>query len=150
MSEGERSVLILRQLLQWAVAAVLGAALCGAVAVISLTYVIPRLEQAVFEGTLTGLQSYSIRFESEGSSLTLARDGDAIAAAEEVWLVMPGQTPVSLGLLGPRGRLDVDLSGFSLDQVAQAGFAVTAEAEGGAPEGMPSDDILAVGTFDRR
>lgn len=61
----------------------------------------------------------------------------------ELWLIEPGKSPVSLGVLPKQGQAKLQIAGYAeLDQ-AQA-IAVSLEAAGGSKTGLPSDKVLYV------
>ena len=136
-----------RTLLRWALGAVFGAAAAGAVAFVGLTYVIPAMTQTVWEVQLTGAAGYSFsaRYESADGSLSVARvAGQTLPGRDQqVWLVVPGEMAVPLGLLDGQGRLVADLSVVPPEILAQAGLAVSSEPLGGSSVQVQPSDILA-------
>lgn len=138
-------------LLRWALGAVVGAAAAGAVAFVSLVFVIPALTQTVLEARLEGEAGVTLtaRYESADGSLTAARLEGAPEDGRdhELWLILPGEAPVSLGLLDAQGRVIADLSIVPAEALAGATLAVSDEPDGGSTTGAPTGAVLAVGNL---
>ncbi len=136
-------------------ASVLGAAAVGGFALAAVLIVRPGviLSDEALVAALVGTTA-------DGGGITLARlqrDGTLVTAPfgenvapdrdPELWLVIEGTAPVSLGLLeanqGSRIRLPRESEATLLD----AQLVVTAEPEGGSPTGGPTGPALAVGGF---
>ncbi len=82
----------------------------------------------------------SYRLTQLGEELTVTRVAGTAAPAGQVhqlWIIAPGASPVSLGLLGDE-TLVVDYP------VPPAGwmFAVSVEPEGGSPSGLPTGPVI--------
>ncbi|MEM1375051.1 MAG: anti-sigma factor [Pseudomonadota bacterium] len=138
-------------LVRWALGAVVGAAAAGAVAIVGVLYVIPSLTQTVLEARIEGEAGVTLtaRYESADGSLTAARLEGAPGEGRdhELWLILPGQAPVSLGLLDAEGRVVADLSVVPAEALTGALLAVSDEPEGGSTTGAPTGDVLAVGSL---
>lgn len=136
-------------LIRWGFGALVGAAAAAAVAFVSLNYVIPALDQTVLEASLEGEVGVSVsaRYESASGELVAARLTGSPGAGRdhELWLILPDQAPVSLGLFGADGRAIADLSGASPDVLVGAVLAVSDEPTGGSTTGAPTGDVLAIG-----
>ncbi|MEM1233705.1 MAG: anti-sigma factor, partial [Pseudomonadota bacterium] len=65
----------------------------------------------------------------------------------ELWLILPGEAPVSLGLLDAQGRVIADLSIVPAEVLAGATLAVSDEPDGGSTTGAPTGAVLAVGNL---
>lgn len=65
----------------------------------------------------------------------------------ELWLIPDSQsTPVSLGLLSPKGEIQIKLGKNILQQIRQAAaLAVSLEPKGGSPTGAPTGPVLYQG-----
>jgi anti-sigma-K factor RskA len=63
----------------------------------------------------------------------------------ELWALLPERAPISLGVLPEGDVARVALPADLAADVAQITLAVTDEPTGGAPEGVPTGTILAVG-----
>ncbi len=61
----------------------------------------------------------------------------------EVWAILPGAAPVSLGVLPQAPTLRVQLPEQMLIRAAELTFAISDEPAGGSPTGSPTGDILA-------
>lgn len=66
----------------------------------------------------------------------------------ELWLIMPGSTPLSLGVVDPEQPTEVKLSPDLADQLKQSPtLAISLEPLGGSPSGMPTGPVIARGTL---
>ncbi|MEM6729564.1 MAG: anti-sigma factor [Pseudomonadota bacterium] len=137
------------QLVRWLLGAIVGAGAAAAVALVSFVYVIPALNQTVLEASLEGDVGVRLtaRYESRTAELSAARlDGAPGQDRDhELWLILPGEAPVSLGLLDSEGRLVADLSIVPPAALAGAVLAVSDEPAGGSTTGAPTGDVLAAG-----
>lgn len=61
----------------------------------------------------------------------------------QLWLIPPGQAPVSLGLVDNRAPTQVSLKNASI--VADAVIAISLEPQGGSPTGQPTGPVLYSG-----
>jgi anti-sigma-K factor RskA len=116
-----------------------GAAVAAALALVTIGIVVPPRPEV-----LAVLQTADRRLAYEvsefGGSLRVARVAGVPAVAgqvHELWLIGPGQPPVSLGLLE---RQDLVV----LQPAPPAGwiFAVSIEPEGGSPTGQPTGPVI--------
>ena len=74
--------------------------------------------------------------------------GDPIANRSfELWAILPGQAPVSLGVLPNSVTTRVAIPPLWRDQTAQMTLAISDEPIGGSPTGAPTGDVLAVGAM---
>ena len=67
--------------------------------------------------------------------------------AFELWAILPGQAPVSLGVLPERETVRVLVPEGLRSQAAQITLAISDEPLGGSPTGAPTGDVLAVGAM---
>lgn len=64
----------------------------------------------------------------------------------ELWLIPPGQKPISLGVIGSNKPTQISLSSALLKQLsAKALLAVSVEPPGGSPTGQPTGPVIAKG-----
>jgi len=63
----------------------------------------------------------------------------------ELWAILPEQAPISLGVLPETEAARVALPSALAAQAAVLTLAISEEPQGGAPEGAPTGEILAVG-----
>lgn len=116
-----------------------GAAVAAFVALASIaTLAPPRLERLVTLATADQRLAYDI--SSFGDSLRVTRVAGVPAVAgqvHELWLIAPGQSPVSIGLLG-----DDPLSVAHSVPPDGYVFAVSVEPEGGSPSGLPTGPVI--------
>ncbi|MCI1900635.1 MAG: anti-sigma factor [Enterobacter sp.] len=77
-------------------------------------------------------------------SITPLRPTDVAAQNSlQLWLIPPGQAPVSLGLVDNRAPTQVSLKNASI--VADAVIAISLEPQGGSPTGQPTGPVLYSG-----
>ncbi len=68
--------------------------------------------------------------------------------APELWLIMPGGTPLSLGVVDPEQPTEVKLSPDLAERLNQSPtLAISLEPVGGSPSGMPTGPVIARGTL---
>ncbi|MCH2075300.1 MAG: hypothetical protein MK180_00235 [Rhodobacteraceae bacterium] len=138
-----------RTLLRWALGAIIGAAAAGAVAFVSVFYVIPSMTQTVLEARLEGDGgvAFTARYESSNGSLSVARveGAGAVGLSRQLWLAVPGQAPFALGNFDAQGRLVADLSAAPSGALAGAVLLVSEEAPGGSEPGAEPSEVLAAG-----
>lgn len=138
-----------RTLVRLVLGAVLGAAAAGAVAFVGVTYVIPSMTQTILEARLMGetATAFSARYESANGSLSVARvaGGATPGRDQQLWLAVPGQPPLALGLLDAQGRLVADLSAAPPEALEGAVLVMSEEALGGATDAAGPGAILAAG-----
>jgi anti-sigma-K factor RskA len=66
----------------------------------------------------------------------------------ELWLIMPGSTPLSLGVVDPGQPTEVKLSPDLAGQLNQSPtLAISLEPVGGSPSGAPTGPVIARGTL---
>ncbi len=71
---------------------------------------------------------------------------DFAGKAAELWLIPPGQPPVSLGVLAGEGRLSLALPGaIQGSAMPRSVLAVSLEPPGGSPTGQPTGPVVAKG-----
>ena len=63
----------------------------------------------------------------------------------ELWAILPGQAPISLGVLSDGETSRILVPQELRSQVAQFTLAITDEPLGGSPTGDPTGDLLAAG-----
>ncbi len=116
--------------------------LSGAIAaglIFAVVFMVPQTPQvvAVLATKDAGL---SYRLTQVGEELTVTRVAGTAAPAGQVhqlWIIAPGASPVSLGLLGDE-TLVVDYP----KPPAGWMFAVSVEPEGGSPSGLPTGPVI--------
>lgn len=86
-------------------------------------------------------------FDAESNALQLDRQAGAAlpGRALELWLILPEQAPLSLGVLADGAQSTVQLDPSLIDQLTGAVLAVSDEPPGGSPEAGPTGAVLAVG-----
>jgi len=62
----------------------------------------------------------------------------------ELWLILPGQAPVALGLLAPAAPVVVKMPAADIADVT---LAVSIEPLGGAPDGKATGPVVGSGKF---
>ncbi len=67
--------------------------------------------------------------------------------ALELWAILPGAAPVSLGVLPESETTRILVPEALRPQAAQITLAISDEPTGGSPTGAPTGDILAVGAM---
>lgn len=65
----------------------------------------------------------------------------------ELWVILPDQSPISLGVLPAAETVRIPLPRTLMEQIPTMTLAVTDEPPGGAPGGVASGQIMAVGTI---
>jgi anti-sigma-K factor RskA len=125
----------------------LGQSVLAAISVVVLAIMLQWGPASVMTTTLTA-EASPVRYLArvEGDSLTLQRTAGGPAPnghSYELWIIIDGQEPLSLGLLGE--TLSLPAPDAELGYV----LAVTTEPEGGAPGGIPTGDIVAAGQFEK-
>lgn len=66
----------------------------------------------------------------------------------ELWLLPPGENPISLGVIAPNSPTTVKLTPQLLARLsAKAALAVSVEPLGGSPTGLPTGTVVAKGTI---
>ncbi len=65
----------------------------------------------------------------------------------ELWAILPGQAPISLGVLPDSETARILVPAELRSQAAQFTLAITDEPLGGSPTGGPTGDILAAGAM---
>lgn len=153
-SSEEPPVPPLKQLARWALASVTGAAAAGAVAIVSIVYVIPALEQTVLtaEASAPNAALMRARYESETGVLGVALEPALFADGEAtftVWLTLSEKSPVRLGILNEIGRLTADVRGLTAQDLEDALVFVTAETPGAAIGVGPGGEVLVEATLGR-
>lgn len=125
----------------------LGQSVLAAISVVILAILLQWGPAEVMTTTLTADAS-PVRYLArvEGASLTLQRTAGGPAPnghSYELWIIVDGQQPLSLGLLGETLSLPAP--------DAEMGYvlAVTTEPLGGAPGGIPTGNIVASGRFEK-
>jgi anti-sigma-K factor RskA len=76
---------------------------------------------------------------------------DAEGRVPELWLIPPGQAPVSLGVVDTAWTREIDVPKdlrWALGEDVGSLMAVSLEPKGGAPNGAPTGPIVAKGTID--
>ena len=63
----------------------------------------------------------------------------------ELWAILPGQAPISLGVLPDSETARILVPAALRSQAAQFTLAITDEPLGGSPTGGPTGDVLAAG-----
>ncbi|MAZ22461.1 anti-sigma factor [Roseovarius sp.] len=63
----------------------------------------------------------------------------------ELWLIEGENAPVSLGVMDGGGRAEFTLAGELAEKLRGATFAITDEPPGGAPGGVATGSVLAIG-----
>ena len=125
----------------------LGQSVLAALSVVIFALMLQWAPNEVMTTTLTADAS-PVRYLArvEGDALTLRRTAGGPAPnghSYELWIIIEGQDPLSLGLLGETLSLPAP--------DAEIGYilAVTTEPTGGAPGGIPTGEIVAAGKFER-
>jgi anti-sigma-K factor RskA len=116
-----------------------GAAVAGALVAAVLTVAFPPAPGLVVAlATPDGALRYEAAFRGEALTVTRVAGQPAPAGqVHELWLLAPGASPVSLGLLRDaplRLAYPVPPAGWML--------AVSVEAEGGSPSGLPTGPVI--------
>jgi len=65
----------------------------------------------------------------------------------ELWAILPGQAPVSLGLIPEDGTVRLLVPPELRSQAAQFTLAISDEPVGGSPTGAPTGDVVAAGAM---
>jgi anti-sigma-K factor RskA len=135
-----------------------GAAAAAALAAASLAVVVflprptpPAVVEPLAVARLQGqaqAAAFVVAFDRAGSRLIVTPTGAPLAAdrSPELWLMPPGQTPTSLGLV--RGDASVTLAAPA-GLAADALLAVSLEPLGGSPTGLPTGPVLGQGRLSR-
>ncbi len=135
-----------RQILPYAIGAVVGAALASAVFLSGLLEPVGPAMQASLTSE-AGAPLLSVRYDAVAGVLTVDRIGDAPGQGrvQELWLAPEGGgEPVSLALLRGAQTL-VALPPALRRDLTGARLLVTDEPAGGSPDGRPADETLASG-----
>jgi anti-sigma-K factor RskA len=77
---------------------------------------------------------------------------DATGRVPELWLIPPGQAPVSLGVISTTWTHEVDVPEahrWALGEDIGSLLAVSLEPQGGAPGGAPTGPVVAKGVIDK-
>ncbi|WMS42455.1 anti-sigma factor [Acuticoccus sp. MNP-M23] len=138
----------------WRTAAtMLGAAAVGGFALAAILIVRPGviLSQEALVAAIVGSEDGGItlaRLQRDGTLVT-APFGAAVSDERdpELWLVIDGTAPVSLGLLNSAEGSRIKLPRESDAVLRNAQLVVTAEPAGGSPTGAPTGPALAQGGF---
>lgn len=81
-----------------------------------------------------------------GATLIPVTTADAPGHSHELWIIAPGDTPHSLGVLKP-GTLRIEIAP---ELLANGGvLAITLEPMGGSPDGKPTGPVVAKGELNR-
>ena len=116
-----------------------GAAVAAVLALATVaTLAPPRTERLVVLATADQRLSYDV--STFGDTLRVTRVAGVPAVAGQVhqlWLIAPGESPVSVGLLGDQ-PLTVTYPVLPEGYV----FAVSVEPEGGSPTGLPTGPVI--------
>lgn len=141
----------------WSRLGMLGPILAGLAAAVALLAVINQtnligasgsvyLAEIVAEDQSLVVQA---RFDADAGTLQMSRavGGARAGRVMEVWLIAGENTPVSLGVW-PMGQAEATLT---IDPELAAQFAggvlaISDEPVGGSPTGLPTGDVMAVGT----
>lgn len=105
----------------------------------------------VYATTLQPLESSGLQvvavYDSDQGELRLNRTTGATAPDRvfELWLIPPGDAPVSLGLLPEQNTSRIALPEALRPRVSGATLAVSDEPPGGSPTGAPTGAVLAAG-----
>jgi anti-sigma-K factor RskA len=116
-----------------------GAAVAAFVAIALIaTLAPPRPERLVTLATADQRLAYDVSAFGDRLRVTRVAGVPAVAGqVHELWLIAPGQSPVSLGLLG-----DSPLSVSHSVPPDGYVFAVSVEPEGGSPTGLPTGPVI--------
>ena len=106
----------------------------------------PTVLAAQLVGETSGLQILAV-VEPVKHEIALRRVSGQVAPnrAFELWAILPGQAPVSLGVLPEQETVRVLVPEALRSQAAQITLAISDEPLGGSPTGAPTGDVLAVG-----
>lgn len=83
---------------------------------------------------------------SGGLTIVPAALADVSQRALELWLIVPGEQPRSLGLIEAGRAVHIDVPADLLSRVApQSTLAISLEPLGGSPTGLPTGPVIASG-----
>lgn len=83
---------------------------------------------------------------SGGLTIVPAALADVSQRALELWLIVPGEQPRSLGLIEAGRAVHIDVPADLLPRVApQSTLAISLEPLGGSPTGLPTGPVIASG-----
>lgn len=118
-----------------------GAVVAAALTVLTISFLAPpQPERLVTLATADNRLAYEVSHFGDTLRITRVAGVPAVAGqVHELWVIAPGASPVSLGLLQDR-PLVVDYP------VPPAGFqfAVSVEPEGGSPTGQPTGPVILI------
>ena len=124
-----------------------GQAVLTALSVALLAWMLSFSQGEIYTTTLStdaGTLRYTAHLEDGQLSLTRTAGKPAAAGhSYELWIILEGQDPKSLGLIDETATLPAPLAeiGYTL--------AVTEEPMGGAPDGIPTGALVAAGRFEK-
>ncbi len=126
---------------------ILGQAVLTALSVALLAWMLSFSQGEIYTTTLSADAS-TLRYTAhlEDGKISLTRTAGKPAAqghSYELWIILEGQTPKSLGL--------IDQTLTMTAPKAEIGYtlAVTEEPAGGAPKGIPTGTLVAAGRFEK-
>lgn len=98
-----------------------------------------------------GIAGWTATMDLDHKRMVIVPATPAAVAADkstELWLIPPGQKPISLGLIAENQPTTVALSPALLNQLsAKALLAVSVEPHGGSPTGQPTGPVVAKGAI---
>lgn len=114
-------------------------------AVVSPAYMVASIAQN------NGVAGWTATMDLDHKRMVVVPATPAAVAADkstELWLIPPGQKPISLGLIAENRPTTVTLSPTMVKQLsAKALLAVSVEPHGGSPTGQPTGPVVAKGAI---
>jgi anti-sigma-K factor RskA len=132
-----------------------GLATAAVVALAAFIFVAPEQPEApLFAGEVRAedaSQRFVVTYDPDSGTVRLARaaGGAAPARSLELWAIYEGEDPVSLAVLPQDERFQFVVPEPMRQRFAEATLAISEEPEGGAPGGLPTGPIVAVGGITR-
>lgn len=108
----------------------------------------PVVPAAVASLKLSSGGEYVATAERAGSGMVLVVSPADVVVPEqrsaELWLILPGQAPLAMGLLGRAAPVVVKMPAVNISDVT---LAVSIEPLGGAPDGKATGPVVGSGKF---